>query len=147
MSQDRSTLPQGWIWTTIGDVVLPRVKQAAPTGNKLVPYIDITSIENARKIIVVPGEVNERTAPTRARQWVEPGDVVVSMTRPNLNAVALVSDKLRGAVASTGFDVLRSIGAAPEWLFFAVQTSRFVDAMCRNIQAHIFDLTPERIAR
>src|SRR5947208_13181785 len=127
MSQDHLTLPSGWSWTTIGNVTLLRVKHAPPTGSKPVPYVDISSIDNTRKIVVDPNQVNEKTAPTRARQWLEHGDVLVSLTRPNLNAVAMVPDKLHGAVASTGLDVLRSSVVVPQWLFLAVQSYRFID--------------------
>lgn len=133
-----TSLPKGWCWASIQDVTVPRVKQAEPEDGPLVPYIDISSIDNGRKRIVDAKEVSRASAPTRARQWVQQGDVLVSMTRPNLNAVALVPEQLDRAVASTGFDVLRAEAVVPEWLFYTVQTNRFVDALCRRIQGVVY---------
>ena len=57
-------------------------------------------------------------APSRARQRLSTGDVLVSMTRPNLNAVAIVPAKLDGAIGSTGFHVLRSKHMVSQYLYF-----------------------------
>ena len=77
-------------------------------------------------------------APSRARQRVALGDVLVSMTRPNLNAVAIVTPDLEGAVASTGFHVLRAQGVEPRWLYYAVQTQAFIDKMCELVQGALY---------
>ena len=103
------TMPRGWAVARLEDVVVERVSQGEPTTHP-VPYIDIGAIDRERKKISETQPVTSCTAPTRARQWVKAGDVLVSMTRPNLNAVAQVPESLDGAVASTGFDVLRAIG-------------------------------------
>src|SRR5437667_8337865 len=100
------TLPKGWTTTQLGEFVLQRVEQREP-GTSAVPYIDIGSIDRELKRVGPIEKVTGANAPTRARQWVKPGDVLVSLTRPNLNAVALVTPELDGAIASTGFDVLR----------------------------------------
>jgi type I restriction enzyme S subunit len=67
------------------------------------------------------------------------GDVLVSMTRPNLNAVALVGSELDGAIGSTGFHVLRANESTdPRWLYFAVQNRSFVDAMSEVVQGALY---------
>ena len=48
-------------------------------------------------------------APSRARMLVRSGDIIVSTTRPHHGAIAIVSDALNEAVASTGFAVIRSV--------------------------------------
>src|SRR5229473_4736428 len=90
-------LPHGWAYSSIADVVIDRVKQAPPAEGSTVKYIDITSIDRATKRIAEAREIAGSDAPTRARQWVRAGDVLVSMTRPNLNAVARVPASLEGA--------------------------------------------------
>ncbi len=60
------------------------------------------------------------------------------MTRPNLNAVALVPDSLNCEIASTGFDVLRSNGPEPRWLFYLVRTASFVDRMSELVQGALY---------
>jgi type I restriction enzyme S subunit len=52
------------------------------------------------------------------------------MTRPNLNAVAILTAEHEGAVASTGFHVLRAHqGISPRWLYYLVRSGDFVKAM------------------
>jgi hypothetical protein len=72
-------------------------------------YIDISSVDRDVKAISGVAEMRGRDAPSRARQLVQAGDVLVSTVRPNLNAVALVPRELDGATASTGFTVLSAV--------------------------------------
>jgi type I restriction enzyme, S subunit len=131
------SLPRGWAAARLDDVVVERVLQGPPSTHA-VPYIDISAIDRERKRIGETETVTGSTAPTRARQRVKAGDVLVSMTRPNLNAVALVPDSLDGAVASTGFDVLRAVGVLPEWLYYRVRTHDFVQDVCRGVQGVVY---------
>ena len=71
-------------------------------------YVDIGSVDRETKRIVDPKVLPSSKAPSRAKQLLKTGDVLVSMTRPNLNAVALVPPDLDGAIGSTGFHVLRA---------------------------------------
>lgn len=132
-----SKLPAGWVECSIGDTSQTKVEQGPPSGRP-VPYIEIGSVDNKRKAIGELRKVDSSTAPSRARQWVESGDVLVSMTRPNLNAVALVPPNLDGAVASTGFDIIRTIEMPPEWIFYRVQSTAFVADVCGGIQGVVY---------
>jgi type I restriction enzyme S subunit len=61
------------------------------------------------------------------------------MTRPNLNAVALLPPELDGAIGSTGFHVLRARdGVLPQWLYYGVQTRQFVGAMSELVQGALY---------
>jgi type I restriction enzyme S subunit len=116
----RSELPEGWEWATIGDVCEPVVKvKPGDRPQKPFKYIDISAVDRKRKRI---GEVQTllgRDAPSRARQRVHEGDVLVSTVRPNLQGVAEVPKDLHGEVASTGFSVLRPDPAIEtKWLFY-----------------------------
>lgn len=101
-------------------------------------YVDISSVNRETKAIVGAKTVSLAEAPGRARQVLRTGDVLVSMTRPNLNAVALVPENLDGAIGSTGFHVLRSRWLKPEFLYYLVQTKGFVDAMCDLVQGALY---------
>jgi type I restriction enzyme, S subunit len=101
-------------------------------------YIDISSVDNTTKRVVAAKTLGIKGAPSRARQNLKAGDVLVSMTRPNLNAVALVTDDLHGAIGSTGFHVLRATGIHPQWLFLAVQTHSFIAAMSAVVQGALY---------
>jgi type I restriction enzyme, S subunit len=131
------TLPKGWTKAKLGDFTLERVEQGEP-GASAVPYIDIGSIDRDLKRVGPTEKVTGATAPTRARQWVRPGDVLVSLTRPNLNAVALVTPELDGAVASTGFDVLRPQSILSEWVFNRVRSQAFVSGVCEGVQGVVY---------
>lgn len=123
----------------IGDIVVSDVAQTGPSCSGEFDYIDIGSVNNLTKQIEAPKRLLCSEAPSRARQRVRAGDVLVSMTRPNLNAVALVPHALDGATASTGFHVLRAdMGAEPAWLFHAVQSPQFVTAMSELVQGALY---------
>ena len=130
-------IPRTWATTTIGDLVESKVSQDGPAGPTF-RYIDIGSIDNVAKRIVDPKMLPVAEAPSRARQRVHAGDVLVSMTRPNLNAVARVGPEHDGSVASTGFDVLRPKGQFSDWLFSIVRSHDFVSDMTELVQGALY---------
>ncbi len=138
MSQGTNNLPGNWVWTTIGEVIEPRVEQAAPEGNGQFLYVDISSIDNHTKKINDPKNLAVANAPSRARQRLKADDVLVSMTRPNLNAVSIVPSEMDGAIGSTGFDVLRTAWINPRWLLYLVQIDDFIHAMSRQVQGVLY---------
>lgn len=99
-------------------------------------YVDISSIERIQKGIVHVAEMEGRAAPSRARQAIRAGDVLVSTVRPNLNAVAIVPQQLDGEIASTGFCVLRpKQGELSErYLFYYCCTPAFIDALVAKVR-------------
>jgi type I restriction enzyme S subunit len=121
---------------TLGEAASEPVEQAEPTSDFV--YVDISSIDRESKKIKSAKTLSINKAPGRARQVLRAGDVLVSMTRPNLNAVALVPDYLDGAIGSTGFHVLRSKWIKPEFLFGLVQTDDFISAMSKLVQGALY---------
>ena len=122
---------------TLGEITEERVEQTGPNGKEFT-YVDIGSIELDTKRIVEPKVLPVSKAPSRAKQVLRRGDVLVSMTRPNRNAVALVPPELDGAIGSTGFHVLRAKNTEPGFLFYAVQTNDFIDALCEKVQGALY---------
>ena len=135
-NRDDVTLPDGYCLTTIGEVVEDRVAQHGPTRD--FTYLDIGSVDRNSKTFLELKTVALSEAPSRARQIVQPWDVLVSMTRPNLNAVAMAPDLPGEAVASTGFHVLRSPWVEPKLLFYLVQTEDFIQAMTSLVQGALY---------
>lgn len=92
----------------LGDLI-QKVKNWNPesSGQGFFTYIDLSAVDQDGKVISGSRSVSCEEAPSRARQLVRVGDVLVSTVRPNLNAVAVVGEELEGATASTGFCVLR----------------------------------------
>ena len=101
-------IPQGWEKTTLNDICLP-VNKVKPrdTRNQPFAYLDITSVDNSTFRVVSPKFYLGRDAPSRARQKVRSGDTLFSTVRTYLKNVAMIPPDLDGAVASTGFCVLR----------------------------------------
>lgn len=139
-------LPQGWTLASIGDVTAG-FDQHVPRLEEQFYYIDISSIDREFKKIVNPQWMAGDKAPSRARQVVKTGDVLVSMTRPNLNAVALVTREWDGQIASTGFDVLRPIEIESRWLFNLVKSPDFIATMSERVQGALYPAVRPRDIR
>lgn len=138
MNETQENLPQGWAKTSIGHVVVDKVQQIFPPKDLDFVYVDIASIDNETKQIVSPKRIPGEQAPSRARQSIATNDVVVSMTRPNLNAVSIIPADLAGSIASTGFDVLRPIKIEPSWLFYNVRSRDFVREMGELVRGALY---------
>jgi len=141
-----SELPQGWASTDI-DSVTTKPAQKIPSAEDQFFYIDIGSVDRESKKIIGPELISGRNSPSRARQVIQAGDVLVSMTRPNLNAVALVAEKYDQQIASTGFDVLRPMEIDPRWIYAAVRTKDFVDTMSDLVQGALYPAVRPRDIR
>ena len=135
--EEREGLPEGWIETTLGDLVEP-TQQRVPNEEEEFEYIDIASIDRRTKKITAPQQLIGKEAPSRARKVVHTNDVLISMTRPNLNAVAIVDSKLNNQIASTGFDVLRSNKIEPRWLFGFLRTADFVENVSEMVRGALY---------
>lgn len=117
-------------------------------GDAEFTYIDLGSINQEEKRIESTVNIASSRAPSRARQIVKEGDVLVSTVRPNLNGVAMVPPELDGATASTGFCVLRpNEKINKNYLFHWVQTSRFVDDMCAKSTGQSYPAVSDRIVK
>ncbi len=124
---------------SLGEVAAPKIDQGGPIGAREFVYVDISSVDNKLKRITEQKTLAVEVAPSRAKQRLKAGDVLVSMTRPNLNAVAIVPQELDDAVGSTGFHVLRATeGTEPRWLYYAVQTHHFISAMSELVQGALY---------
>lgn len=134
----KSALPIGWAKTTIREVTDHNVQATGPNGSGTFTYVDISSIDNRRKCVVDPKVLTTEEAPSRAKQLLRHNDTVVSMTRPNLNAVAIIRPELDGSIGSTGLQVLRPLAINPGWLYYLVQTTAFVEKMAALVQGALY---------
>jgi type I restriction enzyme, S subunit len=127
------TLPAGWERTSLRELCLP-VETTRPDGrpDDQFTYIDISAVDRVSRTIASPQRLVGREAPSRARQLVRAGDVLISTVRPNLRTIARVPEALDGQVASTGFCVLRPApGVSSDFLFYSALEEGFQ----RRIQA------------
>ena len=143
-----SELPKEWKTSTLGEITTGGVDQGGPDcDNGNFTYVDISSIDRATKRIESPQALEVREAPSRARQRLTAGDVLISMTRPNLNAVALVPTALEGSIGSTGFHVIRSPIMSQRWIFYRVQAQDFISEMSSKVQGALYPaVRPKDIA-
>lgn len=130
-----SGLPEGWSLTTIRDVTSADINKSGPTGTTF-RYVDISSIDAAKR--TTPKVLQTSEAPSRAKQVLVDNDVVVSMTRPNLNAVAFIKGLGDNVIGSTGFQVLRSDGVNARLLFYRVQSAEFIEDMSSKVQGALY---------
>ena len=110
-------------------------------------YVDLSAVDQDSKAIASPRRLACTDAPSRARQVIRSGDVLVSTVRPNLNAVGRVPVELDGATASTGFCVLRPRSEVVDgtYLFHWVRSPRFVGEMIRRATGASYPAVSERI--
>ena len=133
----------------LGDLV-DEVSRWNPLHNhpdEVFVYIDLSSIDQEKKAIASVRKLVCAMAPSRARQLVRSGDVLVSTVRPNLNGVAVVSNALDGATASTGFCVLRPNIAKLDgsYLFHWVRAPAFVGCMVKQAIGASYPAVSDRV--
>lgn len=129
MEQVLYSLPDGWEWQELADVVV-KTENLNPLKHtdQLWTYIDISSVDRDRFAVTDPKEILGKDAPSRAKKHVQLNDVIFATTRPNLKNIALIREEYSSPVASTGFCVLRANEKVlPAYLFYFVTTD-FVQA-------------------
>jgi type I restriction enzyme S subunit len=130
-------LPKGWVKAKIKDVSIKCVQNKPNDEEKLV-YVDIGSINRKLKVIENPQHLKGVDAPSRARKRINTNDVLVSLTRPNLNAIAHVPKDFDEQYASTGFEVIKSVGVDSRYLFALVKTHNFINAITGVVQGALY---------
>ncbi|MFZ6741353.1 restriction endonuclease subunit S [Klebsiella quasipneumoniae] len=116
--------------------LIEKVEKINPNNQKGTwKYIDIASVDRFQKKIILDNvsEITADSAPSRARQLVFAGDIIISTVRPNLNTVAIVPKELDGAIASTGFCVLRpnNLKVDSKYLYHYVKSEAFVNSLVK----------------
>ncbi len=140
----------GWRELAIGECITS-VRTTNPRevlGDDEFEYVDLGAVDQQSKAITQPARIKGTEAPSRARQVVAAGDILVSTVRPNLNAVARVGQDLDGAIASTGFCVLRPTERLDGgYLFHWVRSPSFVAGMVRRATGASYPAVSDRIVR
>ena len=88
-------------------------------------YIDIASVDTISGQIVETKGIIGQDAPSRARQVVRSGDIIVSTVRPTRGATAIIPDEMDDYICSTGFTIVRAKQkkVLPEYLHIALRLS------------------------
>ncbi|MEZ8420131.1 restriction endonuclease subunit S [Vibrio splendidus] len=140
-------------WSAIGKNV-NKVKTWSPLKSEEVvsfKYIDLGSLDKDKKEIQLNlvQEVLSSKAPSRAKQLVKAGDILVSTVRPNLNGIAVVPSELDGATASTGFCVLRAndVTLNSNYLRYWVESTLFVSEMVNKSTGANYPAVSDKIIK
>ncbi len=143
-------LADGWRWVRLDEVCEEHtgVRDPRKEPDKSFRYVDITSVDCKTKRIVEAKTLVGEDAPSRARQVIRSADVIVSTTRPNLNAVALVPPELDNEICSTGFCVLRAkADLHPDYLFMFVQTAAFFESLSELVKGALYPAVTNKQVR
>lgn len=117
----------------------PGIRNPAQNPDDKFQYVDISAVCNRTKRITNPQSLMGKHTPSRARNIIKAGDVIVATTRPNLNAVALVPDELNDQICSTGFCVFRANKQlAPKYLFAFVLSPAFIDPLADFVKGALY---------
>ena len=133
--------PNDWPSVHLSDVCNHDIQIVDPRKHPEQPfrYIDIASVDNKLKRITEPRTLFGKEAPSRARQRIMTGDVLVATTRPNLNAVAQVPAELNDGIASTGFCVLRPAKCLDsDYLFAFVRSNSFNKSLSDLVKGALY---------
>ena len=116
----------------IADLVDANIKSVKKSFNKedMIEYIDISSVNAKYRTLNETTQYIVASAPSRAQQCVQNGDILVSTVRPINRNVAVVNSNLTSLVASTGFCVLRPIDGYREYLLAIVTSDKYTEKMC-----------------
>ncbi|MDR3470030.1 MAG: restriction endonuclease subunit S [Xanthobacteraceae bacterium] len=134
----------------IGDLVEPVATwNPAIAPDETFTYVDLSAVDQIEKRIKTAAPIRGSEAPSRARQLIRKGDILVSTVRPNLNGVAAVTDEFDGATASTGFCVLRPHEGrlASNYLMHWVRAPQFVKLLVREAAGASYPAVSDRIVK
>ncbi|NTW84279.1 MAG: hypothetical protein HGB36_13115 [Chlorobiaceae bacterium] len=121
-------IPKVWKESSIGEVI-KKTNQRDPRKkpDQVFQYIDVSSVSNTSFKIIGATPLLGAEAPSRARKAIHSDDILFATVRPTLKRIALVPSELDGAIASTGFCVLRcdKEKVEPKFLYFFLITDHF----------------------
>jgi type I restriction enzyme, S subunit len=140
---------EGWEIKKLKDITkkVPPIKPETDP-ERIFGYVDISSINNETNQIFEYKKIRGGTAPSRARQSIQPNDVLFSNVRTYLRNIAMVPTDLDVQVCSTGFTVLRSNGAIiPKFLFYYTLTNQFINEVTPQQTGSQYPATTDRVVK
>lgn len=105
---------------------IKNIKWAGKEGQNY-QYIDLTSVDRDTHQITDTQTISAENAPSRAKQIVQTGDILLGATRPMLKRYCFIGDEYDGQICSTGFCVLRANNniVLQKWLYHQIASSEF----------------------
>lgn len=149
MFGDPATNPMGWPVVPLGEFLASiQTRNPCDRPDEVFTYIDISGVDGSCGEIVDTKRLLGADAPSRARQLVQVGDVLVSTVRPYLRATAMVPPDLDGQICSTGFCVLRShIKGGQSYLYALSRTNWFTEQLTARARGASYPAVTDRDVR
>lgn len=118
---------EGWEEKTLGEVSENIKNINWKNESSAYKYIDLSSVDRDKSIILNTVIVNKTNAPSRAKQLVNKNDIIFATTRPLLRRVTLIEKEYDKSICSTGFCVIRpnSNIIVPKYVFYVFKDEPF----------------------
>ena len=122
---------KGYPEKTIGEVIDNKIKRVSKVFEKTdtIQYLDISSIDNVRKVVIGLTPYVLKDAPSRAQYILETGDILYSTVRPNLQNIAINLSTEHNVIGSTGFCILRCTEVSKGYMWGVITSDAFTNAM------------------
>ena len=114
-------------WKSLGDVTKKTKNIRWNDTNDIFRYIDLSSVDKEKRIVVDTSIISSKNAPRRAQKIVFEDDIIFATTRPTQMRVCFITEEFSNQIASTGFCVLRAIKdiILPKWIFHQLTSNSF----------------------
>ena len=118
---------EGWEEKTLGEVSENTKNINWKNESSAYKYIDLSSVDRDKSIILNTVIVNKTNAPSRAKQLVNNNDIIFATTRPLLRRVTLIEKEYDKSICSTGFCVIRPNNniIVPKYVFYVFKDEPF----------------------
>ena len=128
----------------LSKLCIDKIDVLSSSSDCTIEYIDISSVDNEKKQILSTQIMSTKEAPSRAKQLVKNGDILVSTVRPNLNAAAIVNI----LVASTGYCVIRCNNEVHNrYVFFFCTSPYFIEDMVSQATGASYPAVTSKIVK
>ncbi|MCW8331962.1 restriction endonuclease subunit S [Photobacterium sp. SDRW27] len=120
------TFKNGWERSTLSDVsIIDKKSLTNKTDDDYQFYYISLSDVNDQRISDNLECYNYKSSPSRARRVIDEENILFATVRPNLKNFALVEEKFKDCIASTGFSVIEAKnGYDPKFIFQSLFTNR-----------------------
>ena len=123
-----SDLPDGWAWTTLGEIIKPSKEKVNPLEIKEIPYISLEHIEKGAGRLLGHGSSNDvRSSKTKFNC----GDLLYGKLRPYLNKV-YISD-FEGVCSTDLLVFPKNESFSNEFLLYRFLCRDFVSYASHNV--------------
>lgn len=132
----------------IGDLIEPCSNvnpRAIANSNIQFRYVELGGVDGKLGRVVRVAHFMGKDAPSRARQVIKRGDVLVATVRPNLQGTALVGGNLDGILCSTGFCVIRiKAEIYPCYMYQLTRTKWFMEQLLAKVKGASYPAVSDR---